>query len=66
MIKDGNGDFSLNGFKKIIMNKSNVLLKAKIIYETNQSKYNSISLFLKKEDPNDSKNLLYIGSIRLI
>ena len=52
--KDGNGDFSLNGFKKIIMNKSNVLLKAKIIYETNQSKYNSISLFLKKEDPNDS------------
>ena len=27
--KDGNGDFSLNGFKKIIMNKSNVLLKAK-------------------------------------
>jgi len=52
--KDGNGDFSLNGFKKIIMNKSNVLLKAKIIYETDQSKYNSISLFLKKEDPNDS------------
>ena len=52
--KDGNGDFSLNGFKKIIMNKSNVLLKAKIIYETNRSKYNSISLFLKKEDPNDS------------
>ena len=52
--KDGNGDFSLNGFKKIIMNKSNVLLNAKIIYETNQSKYNSISLFLKKEDPNDS------------
>ena len=52
--KDGNGDFSLNGFKKIIMNKSIVLLKAKIIYETNQSKYNSISLFLKKEDPNDS------------
>ena len=36
------------------MNKSNVLLKAKIIYETNQSKYNSISLFWKKEDPNDS------------
>ena len=36
------------------MNKSNVLLNAKIIYETNQSKYNSISLFLKKEDPNDS------------
>ena len=52
--KGGNGNFSLNGFKKIIMNKSNVLLKAKIIYETNQSKYNSISLFLKKEDPNDS------------
>ena len=52
--KDGNGDFSLNGFKKIIMNKSNVLLKAKIIYETNQSKYNYVSLFLKKEDPNDS------------
>ena len=52
--KDGNGDFSLNGLKKIIMNKSNVLLKGKIIYETNQSKYNSISLFLKKEDPNDS------------
>jgi len=37
------------------MNKSNVLLKAKITYETNQSKYNSISLFFKKEDPNDSK-----------
>ena len=37
------------------MNKSNVLLKTKIIYETNQSKYNSISLFLKKKDPNDSK-----------
>ena len=52
--KNGNGDFSLNGFKKIIMNKSNVLLKAKIICETNQSKYNSISLFLKKENPNDS------------
>ena len=52
--KNGNGDFSLNGFKKIIMNKSNVLLKVKIIYETNQSKYNSFSLFLKKEDPNDS------------
>ena len=52
--KDGNGDFSLNGFKKIIMNKNNVLLKAKIIYETNQSQYNTISLFLKKEDPNDS------------
>ena len=50
----GNGDFSLNSFKKIIMNKNNVLLKAKIIYETNQSKYNTISLFLKKEDPNDS------------
>ena len=53
--KNGNGDFSLNGFKKIIMNKNNVLLKAKIIYETNQSSYNSISLFLKKENPNDSK-----------
>ena len=36
------------------MNKNNVLLKAKIIYETNQSKYNTISLFLKTEDPNDS------------
>ena len=50
----GNGDFSLNSYKKIIMNKNNVLLKAKIIYETNQSNYNTISLFLKKEDPNDS------------
>ena len=50
----GNGDFSLNSFKKIIMNKNNVLLKAKIIYETNQSQYNTISLFLRKEDPNDS------------
>ena len=50
----GNGDFSLNSFKKIIMNKNNVILKAKIIYETNQSQYNTISLFLRKEDPNDS------------
>ena len=47
-------NFSLNSYKKIIMNKNNVLLKAKIIYETNQSQYNTISLFLKKEDPNDS------------
>ena len=36
------------------MNKNNVLLKAKIIYETNQSNYNTISLFLRNEDPNDS------------
>ena len=50
----GTGDFSLTSYKKIIMNKNNVLLKAKIIYETNQSQYNTISLFLKKEDSNDS------------
>ena len=49
-----NGDFSLNSYKKLIMNKNNVLLKAKIIYETNQSQYNTISLFLRKENPDDS------------
>ena len=52
---NGNGDFLLNGFKRIVMNKNNVLKKAKITYETNQSKYNSISLFLRKENPNDSR-----------
>ena len=53
--KNGNGDFLLNGSKRIVLNKNNVLKKAKIIYETNQSKYNSISLFLRKENPNDSR-----------
>ena len=41
-------------FKKIIMNKSNVLLKAKIIYETIKVNIILLVFFLKKEDPNDS------------
>jgi len=50
LLNTNNGSkFLLIGYEKIIMNTDNVLLKAKVIYETNKKYIHRLNLFCKKK-----------------